>query len=243
MVVEYPVALDSDYAVWRAFGNRYWPAVYIADAQGRIRHHQFGEGGYEECERVIQRLLGEAGSGSVADDLVSDTGEGFEAQADWANLESPETYLGYEQAQNFASPGGAALDEPRTLCRAGSAEAQPLGSRGRLDDRAGGERPEQCRRADLVPLPRPRRPSRHGAAGTRHLGAVPRARRRRARPAPLTGSTSTRTATEPWPSSGSTSWFASRDRSATGRSRSRSSLPASRPTCSPSARALFGPIA
>ena len=114
MVVEYPVALDSNYAVWRAFGNRYWPAVYIADAQGRIRHHQFGEGGYEECERIIQRLLGEAGSGSVADDLVSDTGEGFEAQADWANLKSPETYLGYEQAQNFASPGGAELDEPRT---------------------------------------------------------------------------------------------------------------------------------
>ena len=114
MVVEYPVALDSNYAVWRAFGNRYWPAVYIADAQGRIRHHQFGEGGYEECERIIQRLLGEAGSGSVADDLVSDTGEGFEAQADWANLKSPETYLGYEQAENFASPGGAELDEPRT---------------------------------------------------------------------------------------------------------------------------------
>jgi thiol-disulfide isomerase/thioredoxin len=114
MVVEYPVALDSNYAVWRAFGNRYWPAVYIADAQGRIRHHQFGEGGYEECERIIQRLLGEAGSGSVADDLVSDTGEGFEAQADWANLKSPETYLGHEQAQNFASPGGAELDEPRT---------------------------------------------------------------------------------------------------------------------------------
>ncbi len=61
MEVEYPVALDSDYAVWRAFDNSYWPAAYIADAQGRIRHHQFGEGGYEECERVIQRLLGEAG--------------------------------------------------------------------------------------------------------------------------------------------------------------------------------------
>jgi thiol-disulfide isomerase/thioredoxin len=114
MVVAYPVALDSNYAVWRAFGNTYWPAVYIADAQGRIRHHQFGEGRYEECERIIQRLLGEAGSGSVADDLVSDTGEGFEAQADWSNLKSPETYLGYEQGQNFASPGGAGLDEPRT---------------------------------------------------------------------------------------------------------------------------------
>ena len=114
MSVEYPIALDSDYAVWRAFDNNYWPAVYIADAQGRIRHHQFGEGGYGECEMVIQRLLREAGREGLADDLVSVTDDGFEAQADWANLETPETYLGYEQAQNFASPGGADLDEPRT---------------------------------------------------------------------------------------------------------------------------------
>jgi thiol-disulfide isomerase/thioredoxin len=114
MTVEYPVALDSDYAVWRAFSNRYWPAVYIADSEGQIRHHQFGEGGYEECERVIQRLLREAGGEGISDDLVSVADEGFEAQADWANLESPETYLGYEQAQRFASPVGVALDEPRT---------------------------------------------------------------------------------------------------------------------------------
>jgi thiol-disulfide isomerase/thioredoxin len=114
MTVEYPVALDSDYAVWRAFSNRYWPAVYIADAEGQIRHHQFGEGGYEECERVIQQLLREAGREGISDDLVSVADEGFEAQADWANLESPETYLGYEQAQRFASPVGVALDEPRT---------------------------------------------------------------------------------------------------------------------------------
>ena len=101
--VEYPIALDSDYAVWRAFGNHYWPAVYIADAEGRIRHHHFGEGGYEECERVIQRLL------SVEESLVSVADEGFEAQADWANLESPETYLGSEQAQNMVSGDGADL--------------------------------------------------------------------------------------------------------------------------------------
>jgi thiol-disulfide isomerase/thioredoxin len=114
MAVEYPIALDSDYAVWRAFSNRYWPAVYIADAEGRIRHHQFGEGGYAECERTIQQLLREAGRDGVGDDLVSVADEGFEAQADWANLETPETYLGYEQAENFAPPGGADLDEPRT---------------------------------------------------------------------------------------------------------------------------------
>jgi thiol-disulfide isomerase/thioredoxin len=102
MRVEYPIALDSDYGVWRAFDNRYWPAVYIADAEGRIRHHQCGEGGYDECERIIQDLLRDAGREDVGDDFVSVADEGLEAQADWANLESPETYLGYEQAQNFA---------------------------------------------------------------------------------------------------------------------------------------------
>ena len=114
MDVRYPVALDSEYDVWRAFGNRYWPAVYIADAQGQIRHHQFGEGGYEECERVVQQLLREAGGEKIPDDLVSVAGEGFEAQADWANLKTPETYLGYEQGRNLASPDDAAIDEPRT---------------------------------------------------------------------------------------------------------------------------------
>jgi thiol-disulfide isomerase/thioredoxin len=102
MRVEYPIALDPDYAVWRAFDNNYWPAVYIADAEGRIRHNHFGEGGYEECEMVIQRLLREAGRDGIGDDLVSVADEGFEAQADWTSLRSPETYLGYRQAQNFA---------------------------------------------------------------------------------------------------------------------------------------------
>jgi len=114
MRVEYPIALDSDYAIWHAFSNRYWPAVYIADAEGRIRHHQFGEGGYGECEMVIQRLLREAGRDAVAENVVSVAPQGFEAQADWANLESPETYLGYEQGRSLASPGRPALDEPRT---------------------------------------------------------------------------------------------------------------------------------
>jgi hypothetical protein len=104
MRVEYPIALDSDYGVWRAFDNHYWPAVYIADAEGRIQHEHFGEGGYEECERVTQGLLGADGG------LVSVADEGFEAQADWEHLQSPETYLGYEQAQNFA--GDAAYGRP-----------------------------------------------------------------------------------------------------------------------------------
>jgi thiol-disulfide isomerase/thioredoxin len=113
MRVEYPIALDPDFRVWHAFGNRYWPAVYIADAEGRIRHHHFGEGGYEECERVIQVLLRDAGHDDVGDDLLSIVPEGYEAQADWADLESPETYLGYEQGQNFASREKADFDQPR----------------------------------------------------------------------------------------------------------------------------------
>jgi thiol-disulfide isomerase/thioredoxin len=114
MRVWYPIALDSDYAVWRAFSNRYWPAIYIADAQGRIRHHQFGEGGYDDCERAIQQLLREAGLDGAADDLVALTPDGFEAQADWTNLRSPETYLGYAQGRNFASRGGVVIGVPST---------------------------------------------------------------------------------------------------------------------------------
>ena len=102
--VEYPIALDPDYAVWRAFNNQYWPAVYIADAEGRIRHHQFGEGGYEECERVIQTLLRETGRDGIPDDLVSVADDGFEAQADWASLQTPETYLGSAQARRTSRP-------------------------------------------------------------------------------------------------------------------------------------------
>ncbi|WP_431279926.1 redoxin family protein [Leifsonia poae] len=114
MTVEYPVALDPDYAVWQAFDNHYWPAVYIADAEGRIRYHHFGEGEYEEGERVIQQLLREAGAENVGHELVAIMPDGLEAQADWSTLGSPETYLGYEQGRNFASPGTAEFDVPFT---------------------------------------------------------------------------------------------------------------------------------
>jgi thiol-disulfide isomerase/thioredoxin len=105
MDVRYPVALDPEYAVWDTFANRYWPAAYIADREGTIRHHQFGEGGYEEQERVIQRLLG------VDGDLVSVEPAGFEAQADWEQLKSPETYLGSQQGTSQAPPGDLTLNE------------------------------------------------------------------------------------------------------------------------------------
>jgi thiol-disulfide isomerase/thioredoxin len=107
MRVGYPVAIDSSHAIWRAFENQYWPAIYVIDAQGRIRHHHFGEGGYDRSERVIQQLLAEAGSGGVGSDLVSPDGLGAEAEADWDNLRSPETYVGYGRAERFTSRGGA----------------------------------------------------------------------------------------------------------------------------------------
>jgi len=107
MRVDYPVAVDNDYAVWSAFDNHYWPALYFADAQGRIRHHHFGEGEYQQSEMVIQQLLAEAGSEGAGRDLVSVEARGIEAPADWASLRTPETYAGYERTENFASPGGA----------------------------------------------------------------------------------------------------------------------------------------
>jgi thiol-disulfide isomerase/thioredoxin len=94
MDVDYPIAIDSEYGVWDAFANAYWPAVYIADKEGRIRFHHFGEGSYEECERVIQELLG-----VESRRLVSVPDEGYEAQADWSSLKSPETYLGWERGE------------------------------------------------------------------------------------------------------------------------------------------------
>jgi thiol-disulfide isomerase/thioredoxin len=97
MNVSYPVALDPNYAVWGAFANHYWPALYIADAEGQIRYHHFGEGAYEESERAIQELLREAGA-EVSDELVSVSPAGLEAQADWEHLGTPETYLGYDRA-------------------------------------------------------------------------------------------------------------------------------------------------
>lgn len=112
--IDYPVAVDSNHAIWRAFDNNYWPALYVIDAQGRVRYHHFGEGEYEQSERVIQQLLTEAGRVGVANDLVSVEGPGAQAAADWSNLKSPETYVGYDRTENFASPGGPALNVSRT---------------------------------------------------------------------------------------------------------------------------------
>lgn len=111
--VDYPVAVDSNMAIWRAFGNAYWPALYFVDAKGMIRHTHFGEGEYERSEGVIQQLLIEAGAQGVSRDLVRVEGTGSHAQPDWRNLRSPEAYIGYARAGGFASPGGFARDRSR----------------------------------------------------------------------------------------------------------------------------------
>jgi thiol-disulfide isomerase/thioredoxin len=96
MAIKYPVALDSDFTIWDAFANQYWPALYFVDAEGAIRDHHFGEGRYEESERVLQQLLG------VDRQLVSVEGHGAEAAADWESLDSPETYIGHARAERHS---------------------------------------------------------------------------------------------------------------------------------------------
>lgn len=106
--IDWPVVVDNHYEIWRAFSNNYWPALYFVDREGELRHQHFGEGQYEQSERVIQQLLGVA-----PQDLVRVHGEGDETEADWSHLNSPETYLGYERTDSFASPGGIGFGETR----------------------------------------------------------------------------------------------------------------------------------
>ncbi|MGH7863143.1 MAG: cytochrome c biogenesis protein DipZ [Candidatus Dormibacteraceae bacterium] len=108
--IGYPVAVDNNYAIWRAFSNEYWRSQYFVVAKGKIRFHNFGEGVYEGSERVIQQLLADAGATTVPTGFVSDQATGVEAAPDLTDLQSPETYLGYERAANFVSPGGAVQD-------------------------------------------------------------------------------------------------------------------------------------
>jgi thiol-disulfide isomerase/thioredoxin len=105
--IDYPVAIDNDYGVWTAFDNHYWPALYFVDTEGIIRDHHFGEGRYEQSERSLQGLLG------VDRRPVPAVGLGVEAAADWDDLRTPETYLGYGRGERFSSPGGVAFDEQR----------------------------------------------------------------------------------------------------------------------------------
>ena len=109
----FPVAVDNDYVVWRAFANSAWPAVYLIDAQGRVRYRHLGEGEYDRTERMIQQLLAEAGKAAAGSGLVAPEGRGVEAAADWASLRSPENYVGAERTENFVSPGGPVVGKPR----------------------------------------------------------------------------------------------------------------------------------
>jgi len=105
--IEYPVAIDNDYAIWNAFDNHYWPALYFVDKDGIIRDEHFGEGRYEQSERVIQELV------VVEREPVAVEGRGIEAAADWSHLRTPETYLGYARGERLAAPGEVATDESR----------------------------------------------------------------------------------------------------------------------------------
>jgi cytochrome c biogenesis protein CcdA/thiol-disulfide isomerase/thioredoxin len=120
--VRYPVALDNDYAIWQAFNNRYWPAHYFIDAQGRIRGHHFGEGNYEESEDLIRTLLIDAGQKDLPGMAGGMSSDGVQVAADRSNVRSPETYVGYGRAENFISPGGFAHDQPKSYAAPGSLE-------------------------------------------------------------------------------------------------------------------------
>jgi cytochrome c biogenesis protein CcdA/thiol-disulfide isomerase/thioredoxin len=119
--ITYPVAIDNDYAIWRAFNNQYWPAHYFVDAKGQVRYHHFGEGNYAESEQVIQQLLAEAGHTDVAKGMVSASATGVQKAADRNDVASPETYLGYQRAENFASSGDQVHDRANRY----KAPAQP----------------------------------------------------------------------------------------------------------------------
>ncbi|WP_248750776.1 cytochrome c biogenesis protein DipZ [Pseudomonas sp. MWU15-20650] len=108
--ITYPVAIDNNYKIWRAFNNQYWPAHYFADAKGQIRYHHFGEGDYAESERVIQQLLREAGAQNVGGGLIEADAKGVQQAPDMNEVQSPETYLGFQRAENFVTTGTRGTD-------------------------------------------------------------------------------------------------------------------------------------
>jgi len=136
--IQYPVAIDSDMAIWKAFNNRFWPAHYFVDAQGRIRGHHFGEGKYARSERTIRQLLTEAGAKNLPDPLDEAAGQGVSAAADSANVASPETYLGFERAENFQSPGSFARNAVKNYQQPASLTLNQWALGGRW--KVGGER-------------------------------------------------------------------------------------------------------
>jgi thiol-disulfide isomerase/thioredoxin len=114
IMIDYPIAVDNDFAIWRAFENEFWPALYFIDEKGRIRHHKFGEGDYDKSEAVIQNLLTEAGARGLGSGLAPVNAAGPEVAADWFDLKSEENYLGYERTENFAPHGGMVTGKSHT---------------------------------------------------------------------------------------------------------------------------------
>ena len=167
MRVDYPVAIDNDYAVWRAFANHYWPALYFADAQGRIRHHHFGEGEYQQSEMVIQQLLAEAGSAGAGHELVSVDARGAGSPGRLGRPEIARELHRLRAHRELRVPRRRGTGQASRLYGPGEAEAQSLGPVGGLDNGGTGRHAERGRRADRVPLPRPRPAPGHGAGSAR----------------------------------------------------------------------------
>ena len=163
MRVDYPVAIDNDYAIWHAFGNHYWPALYFVDAQGGSAQHHFGEGDYEQSETIMQQLLAEAGAGGRPTTWCRSRPAGSKRPPTGATCGRPENYLGYERTENFASPGGAV----RTRAAVYAAPARlGVNEWALAGDWTVGRQAvvlNAGRGADRLPLPRPRPPPRHGA--------------------------------------------------------------------------------
>ena len=153
MRVDYPIAIDNDYAVWEAFANQYWPALYFVDANGEIRQHHFGEGEYARSEQIIQALLADAGATGVRGRAAVVDPQGIEVEADWDQLQSPETYVGYARGGGFASPGGVSYDESRSYAAPGKLRRNEWGLVGEWT--IGREHAEAHQvGADRLPLPR-----------------------------------------------------------------------------------------
>ena len=112
--IGYPVAIDNEYKIWRSFENEYWPAHYFIDGNGKVRHHHFGEGEYDESEEIIQKMLKDAGNKDVPGGLVTVNASGAQAAADTSDVKSPETYVGYDRGNHFVSPGGVVADKGHT---------------------------------------------------------------------------------------------------------------------------------
>ena len=163
-----PIAIDNDLAIWRAFNNEYWPALYFIDARGHIRHHQFGEGEYEQSEIVIQQLLIEAGARASVMSLANGEGVGIEAAPDWADLRSPESYVGYDRAENFASSGGEVRDKRHAYVCPSTLNLNHWALSGEWTAKKQLASLNIAERSDRVPLSRPRSSPHHGYVGARH---------------------------------------------------------------------------